>query len=102
MLNRVEKQKYLSLIQKMVEQRKSEALDQKPVNIRERNIRVAGIIHDYLSKKYEAEVIVTGGLEEEFEAANSPDILTVLVEYAVKYGEPFSSIAEALKKEVVE
>lgn len=61
-----EKQKYLSLIQEMIEQRKSEPLEKKLDNTRERNIRVTGIIRDYLAKKHRAEVIVTGGLSVEY------------------------------------
>lgn len=53
--------RYLSLINEMILQRQTEPIDQKIVNTKERNIRVAGIIRDYLSNKYHAEVIVIGG-----------------------------------------
>ncbi|OUL09459.1 hypothetical protein B0533_04650 [Sedimentibacter sp. SX930] len=58
--------RYMSLINEMIEQRQSEPLEEKIANTRDRNIRVAGIIRDYLAKKYHAEVIVTGGLSVEY------------------------------------
>lgn len=40
--------------------------------------------------------------EEEFEPAENDDVVATLTKYSARYGEPFSSILEALKKEVVE
>ena len=40
--------------------------------------------------------------EEEFEPAEDDDVVATLTKYSARYGEPFSSILEALKKEVAE
>ncbi|WP_125764303.1 hypothetical protein [Companilactobacillus hulinensis] len=57
---------YQAIIGEMIEQKQNETLEEKRDNTRHRNIRMAGIINDYLHKKFDKYVIVTGGLSVEY------------------------------------
>lgn len=57
---------YQRIINEMIEQKETESLDDKRDNVRQRNIRMAGIINDYLHRRFNRYVIITGGLSVEY------------------------------------
>lgn len=59
-------QMYKEIINEMIQQQNHETIEEKIENTRSRNMRMAGIINDYLFHEYGYEIIITGGLSVEF------------------------------------
>ena len=57
---------YKNIIDDMVQQQNQEKIEEKIENTRNRNMRMAGIINDYLLHECDCEIIITGGLSVEF------------------------------------
>ena len=57
---------YKNIIDDMVQQQNQEKKEEKIENTRNRNMRMAGIINDYLLHECGCEIIITGGLSVEF------------------------------------